>query len=61
MTSAMLKKFYNHVLDSVPREKYEITTDMWGNNGWEVADVHENGADYYRVFLKRERQVPDNP
>ena len=60
MTSAMQKKFYNHVLDNVPREKYEITTDMWGSNGWEVAGVHDTG-DCCRVFLKRERQVPDNP
>ena len=55
-----MKKFYNHVLDNVPYEKYEITTDMWGSNGWEVAGVHDTG-DCYRVFLKRERQVSDNP
>ncbi|MDE7345405.1 MAG: hypothetical protein K2N48_01540 [Muribaculaceae bacterium] len=51
-----MKKFYNHVLENVPRDKYEITTDMWGSNGWEVVAVHENG-DCYRIFLKREREI----
>ncbi|MDE5886478.1 MAG: hypothetical protein K2H46_02700 [Muribaculaceae bacterium] len=51
-----MKKFYNHVLHNVDPGKYEITTDMWGNNGWEVCGVHENG-DKLRVFLKREHHV----
>lgn len=51
--SELKKKFYNHVLHNVPRDKYEIITDMWGSNGWEVVTAHENG-DNYRVFLKRE-------
>ncbi len=51
-----MRKFYNHVLHNVPRDKYVLTTDMWGQGGWEVAGVHENG-DNYRVFLKRERET----
>lgn len=55
-----MRKFYNHVLHNVPRDKYVLTADMWGQSGWEVADVHENG-DCYRVFLKRERITPEEP
>ena len=58
--SEQKRKFYNHVLENIPRDKYEITTDMWRSNGWEVADVHENG-DCYRVFLKRERITTEEP
>ena len=55
-----MKKFYNHVLNNVPRDKYTLTADMWGSNGWEVAAVLDTG-ECYRVFLKRERQVSDEP
>ncbi|MDE6338542.1 MAG: hypothetical protein K2K97_01995 [Muribaculaceae bacterium] len=55
-----MKKFYNHVLNNVPCDKYTLTADMWGQNGWEVVAVHENG-DSCRVFLKRERITPEEP
>lgn len=55
----MQKRFYNHVLHNVDPEKYVVTADMWGNGGWEVCGVQQNG-DKLRVFLKRERQVDDD-
>ena len=56
----VMKKFYNHILHNVPRDKYEITTDMWWQNGWEVVTVLQNG-DKWRVFLKRERITEEEP
>ena len=55
-----MKKFYNHVLDNVDPNRYEIVVDMWGQNGWEVVTVLQNG-DKWRVFLKRERITPEEP
>lgn len=53
-----MKKFYNHVLDNVDPNRYEIVADMWGQNGWEVFAVLPNG-DKWRVFLKREREATE--
>ena len=53
-----MKRFYNHVLNNVDPDKYVVMADMWGNAGWEVCGVHQNG-DKLRVFLKRERQTPE--
>lgn len=55
-----MKKFYNHVLDNVDPNRYEIVADMWGQNGWEVFAVLPNG-DKWRVFLKRERITTEEP
>lgn len=53
------KKFINHVLHNVDPERYGITVDVWGSNGWEVVSVIPNG-DKWMVFLKREIQTNVN-